>query len=135
MITDPSLALQGAIVTALKNAAGITSLSAGVHDAVPASAAFPYITLGEPQVLPLRADCFDSVATVFPVHGWSRKNGAAEIKRLGAAIAAALDGNEFALTGHRVVICDVIQIEYLDDPDGLTKHVVVMLRVVTETTD
>ncbi len=134
-LTDPSLELQRVFVAALK--AGTTGPLVGgkVYDSAPASATLPYVTLGAPQVLPDKADGIDGAETSFPVHGWAAGPQSAEIKRLGAAIAADLDEKTFAMTGHRVVMCQLEQIAYLDDPDGITRHVVVTLRVVTETAD
>lgn len=134
-MSDPTLALQAAIVASLKGAAAVSALvGSRVFDAPPPSQTKPYITLGQPQVLPDRADCIDGAEVSYPIHGWAAGPQSDGIKRLGIAIAAALDGQELTLTGHRTVLCEVDQIQYLDDPDGLTKHVVVGLRVLTEPT-
>jgi len=134
---DPALELQVAIVGALKAHTALAAIVATrVYDAVPPSADYPYVSLGQPQVLPDKADCIDGSITVYTIHGWSSDLGrSVEIKRIGAAIGEALDENEFTLNGHRVVIAQHEQTNYLDDPDGITKHVAVTLRFSTEPTD
>lgn len=140
---DPSFELQVAIVTALKAASPVTALvNQRVYDSVPAEAdriqatgdAWPYVSLGQPQILPERADCIDSADVAYDVHGWCKGPQSVAVKHLGKAIAGALDGAELVLDGHHTVDCLVEQIQYLDDPDGLTKHVVVSFRVQTDPT-
>lgn len=133
---DPSLELQAAIVAALKGAAPVTALvGARVFDAVAPNSEKPYVSLGQPQVLPDRADCIDGAEVSYTIHGWAAGPQSVAIKRLGKAIAAAIDDNELTLTGHRTVLCELEQTQYLDDPDGLTKHVAVTIRFLTEPTD
>lgn len=135
-MSDPSLELQSAIVAALKANPAVAALVAGrVYDEVPSGATKPYVTLGQPQVLPDRADCIDGADVNFPIHGWAAGPQSVIVKRLGKAIAAALDNASLSLSGHRAVLVEVDQIEYLDDPDALTKHAVVSIRVLTEPTD
>lgn len=133
---DPSLELHLAIYNTLSGASAVYAIVGEspprVYDRVPEDATFPYISLAQPQVLPDRADCIDGAETFFGIDGWSREVGSVEIKRLGAAIAFALDQVEFVLAGHRTVLCEVQQIQYLDDPDGITKHTNVLLRTLTE---
>lgn len=134
-MNDPSLELQDALIVVLR---GNTPLAAIVgarsYDSVPPDANKPYVNLGQPQVLPDQADCVDGAETFFPIHGWATGPQSVVIKQLGKAIAGAVDGVELALQGHRTVLCEVDQIQYLDDPDVDTKHVVVSVRALTEST-
>lgn len=137
---DPSLQLQAAIVSALKVSAAVQALAGAspntrVFDAVAPTADKPYISLGQTQVLPDKADCVDGAEVSYTIHGWTEGPKSVAIKQLGKAIAGALDGVEFSLTGHRTVLCELEQIQYLDDPDGITKHVAVVIRVLTEPTE
>jgi len=134
---DSALELQVAIVGALKADAALAAIvGTRIYDAVPPSATFPYVSLGQPQILPDKADCIDGSIVTYTIHGWSSDLGrSVEIKRIGAAIGAALDENELTLTGHRVVIAQHEQTNYIDDPDGITKHATVTLRFSTEPTD
>lgn len=142
-MNDPSGELQIAIVAALKAAPAVAGLvGVGIYDAVPdeaarktyAGKAWPYVSLGQPQVLPDKADCIDGADVAYTVHGWCEGPKSVEVKNLGGAIAAALDGVEFALPSHRTVNCKIEEIRYLDDPDPLTKHVAVTFRVLTDPT-
>lgn len=134
---DSALELQVAIVGALKADAALTAIvGTRVYDAVPPNATYPYVSLGQPQVLPDKADCVDGSIVVYTIHGWSSDLGrSVQIKHIGARIGGVLDQNEITLTGHRVVIAQHEQTNYLDDPDGITKHVAVTLRFSTEPTD
>ena len=52
-MSDASLVLQGAVVTLLKSTAAVAAIvGARVYDSVPESPTFPYITVGDDQVLP-----------------------------------------------------------------------------------
>lgn len=135
-MSDPSLELQGALISKLKGSAAVIAIVADrVFDPIPASAVKPYVNLGQPQVLPDKADCVDGAEVSYTIHGWSVGPNSIQIKQLGKAIAGALDGAELTLTGHRTVLCELEQTQYLDDPDVLTKHVAVTIRVLTEPTD
>lgn len=130
---DPSLALQDALVARLKAAAGVTALvGTKVYDAVPPTAARPYVNVGKPQLLPDKSDCVDGVRAAFPIHGWADGPKSVQIKQLGAAMLAALDEAELAVSGHRVVFCEFEQVQYLDDPDPNVQHVVIVLIIETE---
>ncbi len=132
-MSDPSLPLQAAIVARLKEFSALTSLVGNrVYDAVPTNAAKPYINLDQPQVLPDKASCLDGAEVSYPVHGWSNGPASVEIKRLGAAVVAALDEHDLVVNGHRVVVLELEQLQYLDDPDGITKHFIAIFRVLTE---
>lgn len=135
---DPSLELQRVIYNTLSGAAAVYAIVGEspprIYDHVPPDATKPYISMAPPQVLPDKADCIDGAETIFTVDGWSAGPGSVEIKQLGAAIANALDEVEFVLTGHRTVVCQLEQIQYLDDPDGITKHAAVVIRTLTEPT-
>lgn len=132
-MSDPSLPMQAAIVTRLK---AFSSLSAivgqKIYDAVPTNAVKPYINLDQPQVLPDKASCLDGSEISYPIHGWSKGPASVEIKQMGAAVVAALDEHELVVSGHRVVVFELEQLQYLDDPDGITKHFVAIFRALTE---
>jgi hypothetical protein len=135
-MSDPTLALQEKLIAVLKTSSHVTALvGQRVFDYLPSEQPTPYITLGQPQVLPDRADCIDGAEVSFPINGWASGPSSVTVKRLSIAILAALDGQEFVISGHRMVLGEVDSINYLDDPDEFTKHVVVTLRVLTEPTD
>lgn len=130
---DPSLELQGALISTLKGSSAVQAIVADkVFDPVPSTAVKPYVNVGQPQVLPDKADCIDGAEVFYTIHGWAVGPNSIQIKQLGAAIEGALDGVEFTLTSHRTVLCELEQTQYLDDPDVLTKHAAVTIRVLTE---
>lgn len=134
-MSDPSLPLQKAIIDALKANSGVTSIvGQRIYDDVPKSSdpAQPYITLGPTQVLPDKADCIDGTEVSQQIDAWSRAIGKPEVKRIGAAILAALDDNPPTVEGFTCVICEIESISYLDDPDGETKHAVLTFHILLE---
>lgn len=132
-MSDASLVLQGAVVTLLKNAAAVAALvGARVYDTVPANPTFPYITVGDDQVLPDLAEQYDGADVIMTINGWSHAVGYPEIKQIGAAINAAMTDAVLTLTGFRLVEIIPEQIQYLRDPDGLTRHGVFVFRARTE---
>lgn len=134
-MSDPSLPLQAALVAALKAAAGVTALvSTRVYDAAPESPTFPYVTLGDGQVIPDKADCIDGVEIFAVIDCWSRANGYPEVKRLAAAVVAALDDNPQDLTvaGYNLVIFEIQSVNYMRDPDGQTRHAALTFHAVIQ---
>lgn len=134
-MSEPSLALQGAISTLLKANAGVAAIvGTRVYDAVPTNpvATFPYLTIGDDQVLPDIAQDYDGADVVMTIHGWSRGAGFPEVKGLGKAVNAALTDAALTITGFRIVEIIPEQIQYLRDPDGLTRHGVFVFRARTE---
>ncbi|WP_186383979.1 DUF3168 domain-containing protein [Methylobacterium dankookense] len=119
----------------LKADADVTVIVGGrVFDAVPAEAAFPYVSLGEDQVLPDGADCYDGEDVRSTLYLWSRAVGYPEIKRLAAAVEAAID-DDMAVPGYRIVSIAVTDTRFLRDADGLTSRAVLTLQTLIEPAD
>ncbi len=133
MSTDPSLALQGAFVAAIK--ALNTESGTRVYDRVPATKVFPYVHLGTGSVLPNQADCYDGSDVSLTVHIWSRAVGWPEAKRIASAIRAGLHNAELPLVGHTLELLEIERADYLNDSDGLTSHVVLTFRALTQPAD
>lgn len=130
---DASLSLQKESIAALQAAAAMIALVAKrVYDLPPAGAAFPYVSLGDGQILPDRADCYDGEVHFLKFDVWSREPGFVEAKWIGAAIKSTLHGAALALDGHRLVELAFESADYLRDPDGLTSHGVIVLKAQTE---
>lgn len=130
-----SLALQKALVALLKSDQGVAAIVAGrIFDTVPLVARFPYVTLGEDQVLPDSADCYDGEDVRSTLHLWSREVGYPEVKRLVAAVKAAI-GNEMAVPGYHIVSIRVTDTRFLRDADGLTSRAVLTLQTLIEPAD
>lgn len=126
-MSDPSLELQAALVAALKGHVG-AKVAERVYDQVPApvppatSATFPYVTLGDCQVLPDKAGCIDGVQVYPQIDVWSRGVGYAEVKTIVKSILLVLDDQPLAVDGFNVVLFEIQSVHYLRDPDGLTRH-------------
>jgi len=132
-MSEPSLALQATIVAALKGAAGVTAfVGQRIYDHTPASAVFPYISLGDMQVLPDKADCIDGVEVTSQVDVWSRTIGYPECKNIGREITEALDDQPLIVSGHHLVVFEVETVRYMRDPDGLTNHGVLVFRALLQ---
>lgn len=120
-MSDPSLELQAAMVAVLKGDSPAVA-SGRVYDSVPVGAAFPYVTLGDCQVLPDKAECIDGVEVYPQVDVWSREVGYGETKRIAKRILQLLDDVPLAVAGFHAVVFEIQSVNYLRDPDGLTRH-------------
>lgn len=129
-MADPAYALQAALVAKLKT----VSSPAGtrVYDTVPASATFPYVTVGPSELQPTDEDCFDVSENFVQIDVWSRAVGFPEAKQIAGAIRSALHEQSLTISGQ---VCDwmhVRQIAYSRDPDGLTSRARIDLLVDTQ---
>lgn len=136
-MSDPSLALQAAIVAALKGSADLTALLAErIYDRVPEAARFPYMSYGEDQVAEADADggtCLIEGFEVFvTLHVWSRAVGRAEAKRIGGAVRATLHNRALPVSGFALHEFEHISTDYFTDPDGLTTHGVCQFRALID---
>lgn len=134
-MSEPTLALQGAIVAALKGSAAVTALIGNrVYNPVPADAAFPYVTVGDDIAVEDHAECLDgSVEVTSAIHVWSRDDGKPEAKAISGAIVAALNGQDLLLgDDYRLVLIEHQSSRHLDDPDGITSHSVVTFRALID---
>lgn len=125
-MSDPSLELQAAIVSLLK---GSPPVAGGrIYDQVPTGAVFPYVSLGDAQVLPDKAECIDGVEIFSQVDVWSRAVGYGEVKAIVKEIMALLDDQSILVSGFSVVVFEHESTRYLRDPDGLTRHAAITFR-------
>lgn len=122
-MTEPSYALQKAIFAALDGA-----ISAGVYDAVPRDAAFPYVVLGDDQTIAAHAECVDGAEVYSTIHIYSRLPGRAQAKQLAGAVVEALDGAELFLGPSLTAETRHHDSRFMTDVDGLTAHGVVTFR-------
>lgn len=124
-MSDPSLALQAAIVTVLKDA-GVAG--GRVYDPIPDLPTFPYVTVGDDQVVGDDDECGDNSEVFVRIHGWSRTQGYPEVKALAALIRSTIRAATFTLSGFTTVVVEFQQTQFLQDPDGLTRHSVTEFR-------
>lgn len=112
MANDSILAVRSGLLKLMKANAALVALvpKASIFSqwtkAVPA---YPFIRCGSPIGIPLRASCLDGAEVTLAVHGFSSgiKDSSASITlpaedhagQIGAAIAKALDRQNFAISG------------------------------------
>jgi len=134
-MSEPSLALQGALNTALRAASAVTALiETRVYDRVPKDPTFPYVSFGDMQVLPDQAECLEGSVEIYAtIDVWSRTVGKVEAKTIAGAIVSLLH-NSTALSpaGYRVVLIQHDSTHHLDDPDGLTSHSAVTFKALLD---
>jgi hypothetical protein len=131
---DPSLALQAALVTALKSA---TAAGTSVFDRVPTSDPFPRITVGNGQSVPANEEAdpscgYDPTDSFLQIDVWSRAVGKPEVKGIASAVRSLLHEQSLALTGHVMELpMTVSSVVYERDPDGLTERARMTVEVRT----
>ena len=132
-MSDPALGLQGALVVRLKASSALAAIIGDrVYDLPPKGPQYPYLTLGEDQVIGDDADCYDGSEVYLTLHAWSRAVGFPEVKRIVAAMRDALHLAPLAISDHRLVELRYQDARYLRDPDGLTSHAVITFRALLE---
>lgn len=139
MLTDPRFDLQRTIVQTLKSDAAVAAIvSDRIYDRVPRgkdgaiTADYPFIGLGETQMLPHDSECTDAADTSITLHGWSQSVGFPETLRLSAAIAAALHDVQLPLASGTLQSLLLESSRILRDPDGLTSHAVLTFSALTD---
>lgn len=131
-MSDPSLEIQAAIAASLKSNGALPAVvGARIFDAPPTAPTFPYITLGDCQVLPDKADCIDGAELSIQIDVWSRAVGYVETKSIAKAIVAKLDDQPLSVAAHNVVVFEHQSTNYLRDTDGLTRHAAITFRSLT----
>lgn len=136
-MSDPSYAIQVALVTALK--ASATAAGNRVYDEVPrnsttgeVTAAFPFISLGAADAVPVDEECWDRTETTAPVDVWSRAVGFPEAKQIAGALRVLLHEGDLTITGHTLDRMYVDRIDYIRDPDGKTRRARLTLVIETQ---
>lgn len=118
---------QTAIYDALT--AGPSIASGRVYDRVPANPTFPYVAIGDEQIVDDGNTCDDGWEVFEDVHVWSRASGFPETKGLIQAIVPRLAAIN-AVPGFTVIAVEVENTRVFRDPDGLTSHGVISMRFV-----
>lgn len=120
--------VQSALFAALN---GATSCGGRVYDRVPEGPVFPYLTIGDEQVIDDSDQCGEAWDVVVDVHAWSRPvNGSkAEVKAIAAQVVTAIKGIA-AVTGFSLDAIHHETTRTLRDPDGKTEHAVATFRLV-----
>lgn len=122
---SPSTELQGALYQALTGSTELMAIVSAVHDRVPEKPVFPYLTIGDDNLVQLNASCVTSNEHTFSVHIWSRAVGGIEAKEIGHLVRLAVP-ETFNLPTHAATDIVFRTEREIGDPDGLTSH-----RIIT----
>lgn len=130
-MSDPSLLLQDAVVRRLKSDSAVTAIiSSRVYDEIPLSATFPYVNITGGQVNGDDIACAEISEVYFQIHAWARApSTGGTVKKIAAAIRDAMK-LPLTLTGFDVEVQEYQQTQWLDDPDGLTRHAMVEFHFI-----
>ena len=133
-MSSASAALRAAIHDALVTDGALTALLAGprIYDEPPASAAFPYVTLGEARIADYSTGTEPGEEHQLTLHGWSRQGGHREAHLIAGALLQALDDAPLSLAEHRLVNFRFALADVRREADGRTYHALVRFRAVTE---
>lgn len=122
--------VQVAIVDLLQADEGLMTLAGGrVHDEVPAEPIYPYVSLGPSLDVSDRTSDGDGIESTVQIDIWSRQGSFKEARAISAAIRTVLDCQSLLVTGLSSCISHVIGANYLRDPDGVTRHGVLRVRL------
>lgn len=125
MAVHAALVADGALVAALGGER--------VHDVPPASPAFPYVTLGEAQILDWSTATEAGEEHRLTLHVWSRQGGHGEAHEIAHLVQQALHDAPLVLAGCRLVNLRATGAEIRRERDGRTYKGVVRFRAVIET--
>jgi hypothetical protein len=140
-MSDPALAVQNAVEAALrasnalKAAMSLTNVRLYTL-APPDGAPFPYLVIGEDQVIGDETECSAGSDVITTVHVWSRVEedvsaSRAQAKQI-AGVVRAVIGRALNVVGFDLVECRFEDARHLTDPDRRTAHSIVTHRLQLE---
>lgn len=109
-----------------------------VYDHVPQFAAsedddaFPYVAIGEYTAAEFDTDDIDGMEQTIALHCWDRRRGKKRVKQVADAVYNALHNVTLEVVGQHAIFCYFEFSESIPDPDVMTHHLVMRLRVVTQ---
>lgn len=139
-MSDPSLALQNAVEAALRGSTALAQAMGGKVRlyplAAPADAPFPYLTIGEDQIIGDETECSASSEAYTTTHVWARVDGdvsesRAQAKRIGAVVRSTIS-RRLNVVGFEVTECEFRTARHLTDPDRRTAHTVIEHRLLLD---
>lgn len=100
-----------------------------IYDRVPDNPTYPYVTVGDEQILDDGNACDDGWEVFADVHLWSQAVGYPEVKGLMAEAGPRLAGID-TLPGFTAIAAVVQSTRVFRDPNGLTSHGIITVRFV-----
>jgi len=134
-MSDPSFALQSAVLTALGADSALQALigtPARIFDDPPRGTPFPYVTFGNATVRAWDTATDRGHEHTLLLHAWSRQGGRKEAKAILSAVYDILHESALVLIGHNLVTLRFGFADIFRDADGETLHGIARYRAVTE---
>ncbi|WAP67229.1 DUF3168 domain-containing protein [Jiella pelagia] len=128
-MTAFSWELQKALFSAITAA----DIGASLYDEPRPGAPKPYLSFGPFDGQDDGAECLDAIEATQQIDIWSgATDGFREAKVLAGALRRAIHEQDIAISGARIVDLRIESERFLMDPDGQTKHGVVMVRALMD---
>jgi Protein of unknown function (DUF3168) len=129
-----TLALQSALIAALRADADLTTLLGGeaVYDGAPQGADLPHVTLADLASLDLSGAGAAGQEHFATFHVFSRDGGRRQALEILAAMTALLDDAALSVAGHTLVNLAIERTEARRQADGKTWRGMMRVRAVTE---
>ena len=118
-----SLAVQTALVAALRGDAQLTNMVSGIFDSVPVEAALPYVTLGGDTVSDASSKTGSGREHRVTINVWDAASGAARVKAVLARVEAAVVAIAGVFDGHHIVSALFLRSFVTRNPDGAAQGV------------
>lgn len=132
---DPRLALQAGVWAALTSSAAVKALignPARVYDKVVKDPTYPFVRIGDDQVLNDSNGCADAWEAFVTVHIFSRDTKAPrpQVRAISNAVVGVLDntGAPLTLAGFTIELSDFQEARDWEEEDGLTVHGIARVR-------
>lgn len=122
--------LQRSIYAALTSA---NVAESRIYDQVPSSATFPYVTIGDSQVIDDSNSCGEAFEVFETIHVWSRpaNDSKLELKALLPLVKSAILSIS-AVSGFTVQVLEFVSAQTNRDIDGETEHSVITFRFLLD---
>lgn len=128
MANNPTIAIQTAIYTLLKNDTTLMALITGVFDSVPQGTLYPYITISDLVNKDWGSNTFDGVDGYMNVSVWSQQFSSLETKQIMARLYTLLHNISLTVIGFSACLIRFDTENIMLDPDGVTHHGVQRFR-------
>ena len=118
-----SLNFQTAIYQRLSGYAPLTAIvGVGVYDMPPSTAKYPYVTIGEDDIIQDDVGCKRSYRVILEIHGWTDYRGYKDVKNIAQAVEDALHDFPLIVDGYRLISLTHRDTQFMRAPDGLLSH-------------
>lgn len=127
--------VQKAIFTALSgNSTLMTAIGSRLKDTPSQDYALPYVHIGEIMTRDWGSKTFVGGEHSVTIHVWSKTRGTKEAWDIIDLIRSTLHEQDFALTGHTLILLRHASSRVFTDEDGTTIHGVTEFRALTQDT-